>query len=143
MPNVKGLSIKPRVKLPKAPNQCWEWLGAVNSQGIPIRCENDSQMTARKWMWQQLHGAVPAGLVVYGEGGNLRCINPYHLRCGTPADRNGLVHGALTPGDIAEIRKARDAGPHYKQALAEKLQVPLRTLQHIWRKSRPKTKTQR
>ena len=91
-------------------------------------------MAARRWLWEQLFGTPPPGLEVFGVCGTQDCVNPHHMRCGFSYERTQLgALAKLTPGDVMEIKRKKNAGPYEKQALAMKFDIPLKTLQAIWR----------
>lgn len=133
MAHEPGTVLKQLVKLPKDPAGCWKWLGQVNNRGCPVKQHNGRPIAARRWLWSQLFGDVPDGLEVFNTCGDLSCVSPHHMRCGTPMDRVAAGPLAnLTPGDVAQIRKAKNAGPFEKKGLAMQLGVPLATLNDIW-----------
>lgn len=134
MPHEPGAVLKQLVELPKNPAECWKWLGYINNSGVPHKQVNGKPMAARRWLWEQLFGAPPPAFEVFGACGTQDCVNPHHMRCGLPYERTQLSGLAkLTPGDVAEIKRKKKAGPYEKQALAMKFDVPLKTLQAIWR----------
>lgn len=107
--NRSGATLKKMVRLPKEPLACWEWLGSVHPINRDARKQvGGRNVPARRWMWENLFGPIPKGMVVTQECGNGACVNPYHLRMTTLA--NALRNGAsakLIAADAADIRKAR------------------------------------
>lgn len=133
MSHEPGAVLKQLVKLPKNPAACWEWIGHVNANGLPTKQANGKPIAAKRWIWSQLFGDPPPGLEVFGTCGTITCVNPYHLQCGCPHDRvqNGPLAN-LTPGDVLEIKRAKNAGVYEKTALAMKLGTTTKALQDIW-----------
>jgi hypothetical protein len=80
-----GQVIKPLVKLGKRADDCWEWLGPKCSAGHGKKTFNGRDVLAHRWMWEQLFGPIPDGLVVFTTCENKGCINPHHFACGTQA----------------------------------------------------------
>lgn len=129
-----GSTLKQMVRLPKDPAQCWEWLGAVDSLGAACKEFNGRQMVARRWMWAQLFGAIPDGLVITTTCGNKTCTNPHHLRLCTQAGANRSGVGALlVPDEVTEIRRAKkDKGLNTARLLAERYGCSTTTIHDIW-----------
>lgn len=59
-----GSTLKALVQLPRDPLACWEWQGARNTQGVAQKQMGDQTIPARRWMWMQLFGPIPTGMVV-------------------------------------------------------------------------------
>lgn len=138
MAHVPGLSIKPQVKLPTDPSACWTWLGPVNPDGRATKTFCGKSMPAQRWMWQQLFGAIPAGMVVYTTCGNKACINPHHLRMGYQADANRQAsHVTLTPEDVRALRliASEDRTPQRASVEAMQLGVNAAAVRAVWRGS--------
>lgn len=112
-----GQTLKPLVKLGRDPEACWEWLGCKRADGLALKQIAGRQVTARRWIWEQLFGPIPDGYVIAQACGNPGCINPFHLRRLTQADalREGSS-ATLTAGDVADIR-ARFAADTSKKTL--------------------------
>lgn len=129
-----GQVLKPQVKLGKSPDDCWSWLGPLCSEGHGKKTFAGRDMLAHRWLWEQLFGPIPAGLVVYTTCPSKSCVNPHHLACGTQAQacRNS-VQTKLLPGDVYEIQLAKEnAGQHTAQMLANKFDVLPGAIHAIW-----------
>lgn len=129
-----GSTIKQMVKLPKSPGDCWIWLGAVDSLGAASKEFNGRQLVARRWMWGQLFGIIPDGLVITTTCGNKTCTNPHHLRMCTQAAANRNGPGPLLlPDEVTEIRRAKkDKGLNTARLLSERYGCSTTTIHDIW-----------
>lgn len=134
MPNA-GQVVKPLVRLGKNPDDCWSWLGPVCSLGHGKKTFAGRDIVAHRWLWEQLFGPIPKGLVVYTTCPSKACVNPHHLACGTQAAAcRASVQTKLLPGDVLEIQMAKeDAGPNTARLLAEKFDVNPGAIHAIWR----------
>lgn len=130
-----GQTVKPLVALPKDPDGCWPWLGPVSPTGHGHKTYCGRMIGAHRWMWEQLFGPIPAGLVVFHTCDRKDCVNPHHLRLGSQADANRqAVHATLTPADVAEIRRHRESkNTETARVLAELMGVSPQTIRDIWR----------
>jgi len=135
MSHIAGTTIKPMVRLPKEPGACWEWLGSVDAAGYARKQHRRRSLTAARWMWETLWGALPEAIVITTTCGSRTCCNPAHLRaCPLPeAQRNGDM-AVLLPADVIEIRRARKAKTmHTAQHLAERFGVHPQAIRAIWK----------
>lgn len=130
-----GQVIKPLVKLGKRADDCWEWLGPKCSAGHGKKTFNGRDVLAHRWMWEQLFGPIPDGLVVFTTCENKGCINPHHFACGTQAQAcRQSVQTKLLPADVTEIKAAKaDAGPNTARVLADRYDVSPQLIRDIWR----------
>lgn len=130
-----GQVIKPLVKLGRRADDCWEWLGPKGSAGHGKKTFNGKDVPAHRWLWMQLFGPIPDGLVVYTTCESKACINPHHLACGLMADAcRQSVQTKLLPGDVVEIRAAKaDAGPNTARVLGDRFGVSAQLIRDIWR----------
>lgn len=137
-----GQVLKPLVKIGRTPDACWEWLGCKRADGLALKQIAGRQVTARRWIWEQLFGPIPAGYVIAQACGNNGCINPHHLRKATLASALRAGSSAtLTPGDAAAIRAAREQAQKSKkptlkelaETLASEYVVSPATIRDIWR----------
>jgi HNH endonuclease len=66
---------------------CWEWRGAVSDTGYGcFEYERNRVMSAHRYSYLQLVGAIPSGLVLDHLCRNKRCVNPAHLEPVTQAE---------------------------------------------------------
>ena len=137
-----GAVLKPLVKLGRTPADCWTWLANHDANGVPTKQFAGKHMPARRWMWAQLFGPIPDGLVVTTNCGNKACVNPHHLRACFQAEANRTgCNTHLLPGDVIEIRAARKKGLNSARVLAEHYGVSERAIYDVWSRrswSRPR-----
>jgi hypothetical protein len=131
-----GSTLKPLVRLGRSPADCWEWLGAIDSDGHARKEHAGRSITAARWIWLMFFGPIPEGLVITTAPtcGNKACGNPFHLRCCHQADANrAAVHVTLLPSDVIEIKRARkDKTPCTAGILAERYGCSKVTIHEIW-----------
>lgn len=130
-----GAVLKPLVALGKSPGDCWHWLGSHSDEGVPTKTFNGQQMPARRWLWMQLFGPIPDGLVVttMQNCGDKGCVNPHHFRACFQAEANRAgVQTLLMPADVAELRAARKKGLNSARVLAEHYGVSERAIHDVW-----------
>jgi hypothetical protein len=137
-----GGVMRPLVALGKSPGDCWEWLGRRQDNGYGKKQFNGRTVLAHRWLWIQLFGKIPDGLVIDHVCQNRGCVNPHHLRVVTQAEnvRSGLTT-LLTEGDVKEIRKLHEAG-WFNDNIAAKFNVHVATISSLlvgksWRKAKP------
>lgn len=128
-----GQVCRPLVKLGKKPDDCWMWLGAISETGHARKQFDGKGCGAHRWIWEQLFGPIPVGLVVFSTCASKSCINPHHLACGTQAEANRQsVQTKLLPSDVAAIRAA-DRTPVMAEHLAARHDISANTVRDIWR----------
>lgn len=106
-----GSTIKPMVKLPKDPSDCWEYLGAVDKvTGYGKKVWHGKTYLAHRWLWMQLFGPIPDGLPLQNTCDNKSCMNPYHWGISTQANiKRDDVRTILTARDAVEIKRVPKA----------------------------------
>lgn len=62
---------------------CWEWKGAVNSDGYPVLWDGTRLTYAHRIAYEMVIGPVPEGLDVDHLCNVRRCVNPAHLEAVT------------------------------------------------------------
>jgi hypothetical protein len=128
--------------IPEPNTGCWLWMGCVNRDGYGgIRVDGRTLGTHR-FAALLTFGPIPDGLVVMHRCDNPPCVNPAHLRLGTDSDnaRDKAVKGRawghsgaehprakLTPGQVEDARRRRDAGEMLK-VIAKDLNIHPDTL---------------
>lgn len=129
-----GQTLKPLVRLGKAPGDCWLYLGPTTPDGYGKKQLNGKTVSASAWIWSTLFGPVPAGLVISTTCGTRGCVNPHHLRACTQAQANRAGVGAsLLPADVIEIKRAKKGHAFHTAAqLAERHGVSSRLIHDIW-----------
>lgn len=66
-------------------DSCWIWLGAKSS-GYGVFRLNNVMDSSHRVVWRLTHGPIPYGAWVLHACDQKLCVNPKHLRLGTPKD---------------------------------------------------------
>ena len=89
---------------------CWEWQLCIRSSGPYSSYFGHS---VRRTVYRETHGEIDSKLDVTCTCGNIKCVNPDHLK----AKRRQAIHrekakagGYVNPARAAKISKARRAG---------------------------------
>ena len=142
-----GGSLRSRIlqKITINSNGCWEWEGAVGSNGYgEIRIKNGrsggKRVSAHRAAYEAFIGAIPDGLSVLHTCDNRACVNPAHLFLGSPADnsrdmvdkgrsaRGERQAGArLSKAQVVEIKQSKAPLKHF----AEKFGVHIGTVSKV------------
>lgn len=65
---------------------CWEWQGSLTRDGYGLIWRDGKVARAHRCAYEQMHGPIPAGMVVRHTCDNPPCCNPAHLILGTQLD---------------------------------------------------------
>lgn len=130
-----GATLKPLVKLGKRADDCWEWLGPKTAAGYGKKTFHGEDWMAHRWIWSQLFGPIPNGLVIHHECQNPSCVNPQHLRvCSQAENVREAVTSKLTASDVLEIKKAKPdtRTPNLAATLAQRHGCSRQLIFDIW-----------
>lgn len=70
----------------EGPNDCWEWIGAINGKGYGIFSIFNTIFLAHRVSYYIVHGPISDGTLILHKCDNVKCVNPDHLYSGTQAD---------------------------------------------------------
>lgn len=71
---------------------CWIWVGPIATRGYGCFKVDGKMVLAHRWIYEQTHGSIPAGLVMdHFKCDNKRCVNPDHVR--PVSNRENLLRG--------------------------------------------------
>lgn len=74
-----------RNSVPEPNSGCWLWTGSVNSWGYG-RLDKRRERQAHRLSYLTFKGPIPPELIVLHSCDVACCVNPEHLRLGTPSD---------------------------------------------------------
>ncbi len=101
------------------PTPCRVWQGSTDRDGYGLR----RNLRLHRWVWQSVHGPIPAGMVIMHKCDNPPCFRIEHLQMGTVAENNadrerkGRSHRELNPHWL------RKQGEQHTQAKLNEKQV--------------------
>lgn len=78
---------------------CWLWKGAIGTTGYGVLRYCNKTLYAHRVSYQLAHGIEPTKFILHSCD-NPPCVNPNHLREGTPADnrRDAVIRGRVRLG---------------------------------------------
>ncbi len=124
-------------------NGCWVWKWSVHKKGYASVWVDGRGVKAHRVAYEQANGPISAGTVIRHicpNGGNPSCVNPAHLRAGSPKENaQDMVKAGnqgnqkLLPSDAAEIRRifAEDNGKTSQRSIARQYGVSPQTIGYI------------
>jgi len=124
----------------KRTDTCWEWTGSKKVSGYgELRAGegSDKKLSAHRVSYELFIGKIPEGAFVLHSCDNPGCVNPTHLRAGTPKEnmidkskRGRSNQSKLVEEDILQIRELCDQKILQKD-IAKKFGVHKSTVSHI------------
>ena len=119
-------------------NGCWVWKWSVHPKGYATVRVNGRTRKAHRVAYELVNDPIPEGQIIRHLCGNPSCLNPDHLRVGTPADnmRDMVAAGnqhnqKLTWDDAAAIRRVFAEGSISKAGLARQYGVGAGAIQKV------------
>jgi len=134
---------------------CWIWTGWTRPDGLPMASlEGRRGVVIRRWIWETQHQQPAGGWQVIASCGNVRCVNPDHVKRASGAEKARIFwshtptrtavstrlkksaaarkNSRLTASDVAEIR-LRHADGESLTELARRYSVARTTITKIVR----------
>jgi hypothetical protein len=73
-------------KMVEKTSTCWLWHGCVDAAGYGNVRRQKRTLKAHRYAWQITNGIVPSGMWLLHSCNVKNCVNPAHLRIGTPQE---------------------------------------------------------
>lgn len=113
--------------------ECWNWQRGKTYEGYGVVKQNYKMQFAHRLSFELLKGPIPSGLWILHKCDNPSCINPEHLRLGTPIENTwdaiskGRFDHSLSQSDVENIRASHDT----QSVLAKRFGVNQCTISRI------------
>jgi hypothetical protein len=135
----------PKVKIGKA-NECWEWQAAKYSNGYGTigAPRGARQLLAHRVSYELTHDvSLPKSILVLHKCDNPPCVNPKHLRLGTPKDnsQDALKKGRFPTGDRHSSRLHPERVPRGDRHWARRRPELLQRGDSHWTHQHPERRT--
>lgn len=101
--------IRFREKVIVQDNGCWDWQSCLDRVGYGRFWYEGAQISAHRFIYERLFGAIPNGLEFDHLCRNVRCVNPFHLE---PVTHRENVRRGLTPEISRQRQLNKTHCPH-------------------------------
>jgi len=110
-------------KIQYTASACWIWTGSFSrttSRPAPAFHVGGKTLQAARWIWEQVHGPIPARRSLRSTCGDSSCVNPAHRQLGSrpPADKRPPVQGPPAPPKTIADRVRRKAEKYQRRKIA-------------------------